>query len=216
MTDTAWDEITEAVAGSPYPVTILPPDPERAEECLTAMGITTRSWLGALVTNTGGLLVDHGWLRVLGSGTGELVDVLVDADPAAGGLVVAFDVLGGQFAWIPRVPGAQATIHYFGPDLLSWQDLEQGYAEWLYAVLSGSLTQFYDTLRWPGWEAEVAQLSLAEGIHAWPPPSTVEGEDLATVSRMPIPMTELVSFHHEFARQLGEHTGEFVVKPTPD
>ena len=216
MAETAWDEITEAIASSPYPVTILPPDPARAERCLATLGITTRSWLGALVTHSGGLIVDHGWLRVLGSGSAELVDVLADADPAVRGLIVAFDVLGGQFAWVPPEPGTRPTIHYFGPDDLGWQDLEQGYADWLYAVLSGSLTRFYDTLRWPAWEAEVARLSLAEGIHAWPPPSTVEGKDLGTVSRTPVPMTELVWFLHDMSRQLGEYSGPFRVQIDPE
>lgn len=70
-------------------------------------------------------------------------------------------------------------------------------------MLAGSLTQFYDTLRWPGWETEAAALKLNEGIHTWPPPSTVEGKDLSTASRKAVPMAQLVSFHHEMARQLG-------------
>ncbi|WP_199485388.1 DUF2625 family protein [Actinomadura craniellae] len=126
-----------------------------------------------------------------------------EADPASRWLVVGHDVLGGQFAWVPAEPGAPPTIHYFGPDDLGWQNLEQGYADWLYAVLAGSLTRFYETLRWPGWETEVAALGLDEGIHTWPPPSTVEGEDLSKVSRKAVLMAGLVSFHHEMARQLG-------------
>jgi hypothetical protein len=86
---------------------------------------------------------------------------------------------------------------------LAWQDLEQGYAGWLYAVLAGSITRFYDTLRWPGWEAEVQAVGLDQGIHTFPPPSTVEGKDLAAVSRRAVPMTELVAFHLDTARQLG-------------
>ncbi|WP_323373404.1 DUF2625 family protein [Plantactinospora alkalitolerans] len=50
-------------------------------------------------------------------------------------------------------------MHYFAPDELDWQDLEQGYADWLHAMLAGSMTRFYDTLRWPGWKAKVAALS---------------------------------------------------------
>lgn len=100
---------------------------------------------------------------------------------------------------------ARGTAHspLLRPDDLGWLDLEQGYADWLYAVLAGSLTQFYDTLRWPGWKTEVEALRLDEGIHAWPPPSTEEGKDLSEVSRKAVPMAELVSFHHEMARQLG-------------
>ncbi|GAA3964599.1 DUF2625 domain-containing protein [Actinomadura viridis] len=203
MNGSAWDEVLPAVQAAPYPVELVAPDPDRAEGCLTALGITRRSWLGAVVAHTGGICVDHGWLRVLGSGGSGLPDIAAQADPASRWLVVGHDVLGGQFAWVPAEPGVPPTVHYFGPDDLGWLDLEQGYADWLYAVLAGSLTQFYDTLRWPGWETEVASLGLDEGIHTWPPPSTVEGKDLFKASRKAVPMAELVSFHHEMARQLG-------------
>jgi hypothetical protein len=184
-------------------VTVLPPDSRRAAECLSKLGITTNSWLGTVVGNSGGLVVDHGWLRVLGSGADAMPDILTDADPAAGRLIVAHDVLGGQFSWSPNNNG-QPTIHYFAPDDLDWQDLELGYGDWLFAVLTGSLDGFYDALRWPGWQQEVASVPTDHGIHTWPPPWSAEGRDLSTVSRKVVPMAELVYFHHEVARQLSD------------
>lgn len=201
--ESAWAEVSAAVAAAPYPVQVLPADPARAEGCLAALGITNRSWLGAVVANTGGLLVDHGWLRVLGGGHDGLPDVVTEADPTANLVVVGYDVMGGQFAWLPAQPSGKPTIHYFGPDDLAWQDMEQGYADWLYAVLAGSLTRFYDTLRWPGWEAEVGALAIDQGISAWPPPWAEEGSDLSTVSRKAVPLAELVSFYQDAARQMG-------------
>ena len=127
-------------------------------------------------------------------------------DPAMGGLVVALDVLGGQFAWVPAKPGKRPTIHYFGPDLLEWQDLEQGYADWLYNVLKGSLASFYETLRWPEWEAEAQGLGLDQGIYAYPPPWSVQGKDLSTSTRKPVPMGELVAFHHDTAKWINTGT----------
>jgi hypothetical protein len=206
MTKSAWEDLAETIAAAPYPSQALPIDPSRAQGCLATLGITTRSWLGAVVANAGGLLVDHGWLRVLGSGAQGLPDVLSYADPAMGGLVVALDVLGGQFAWVPAKPGKRPTIHYFGPDLLEWQDLEQGYADWLYHVLNGSLTSFYETLRWPEWEAEVAGLGLDQGIYAYPPPWSVQGKDLSNSTRKPVPMGELVAFHHDTAKWINSGT----------
>ncbi|MEU4218945.1 DUF2625 family protein [Actinoplanes sp. NPDC026623] len=204
MIESAWHEVSAAVAAAPYPVEVLPADADTAERCLTTLAMTTRSWLGAIVAHSGGLLVDHGWLRVLGSGSGHLPDIVAEANPTAGVLIVGYDVLGGQFAWFQPSPGSRPTVHYFGPDELGWQDLEQGYADWLHAVLAGSLPQFYETLRWPGWQDEVSALALDQGIHSWPPPWTVEGKDLSLASRKAIPMTQLVSFHHDMARQFGQ------------
>src|SRR5918997_5438561 len=199
----AWTEVYEAVAAAPSPVEVLPADPVRAEACLAALEISTRSWLGAVVANTGGLLVDHGWLRVLGSGHDRLPDVASESDPAGPRVVVGYDVMGGQYVWVPAQPGGKPTVPYFGPADLEWLDLDQGYADWLYAVLAGSLTQFYDTLRWPGWEAEVDALAADQGISAWPPPWSEEGKDLSTASRKAVPLPQLVAYYQDTARQLG-------------
>lgn len=163
MDHSAWDEVEAAIAAAPYPVRALPPDPDRARAGLALLGISTATWLGAVVVNTGGLLVDHGWLRVLGSGGEGLPDVTAEADPEMGGLIVAYDVLGGQFAWVPARPGTRPTVHHFGPPNLTWVDLRQGYADWLNAVLAGALTRFYDAVRWPGWEREVGALPADRG-----------------------------------------------------
>ncbi|GHJ54766.1 hypothetical protein Nm8I071_40730 [Nonomuraea sp. TT08I-71] len=203
MEQSAWSEISALVVAAPYPVEVLPADPQRAGACLAALEITTRSWLGAVVANSGGLVVDHGWLRVLGGGHDGLPDVAAEMVPEAGRLVVAFDVMGGQFAWLQAEPGARPTVHYFGPEDLAWQDLELGYGDWLEAMLAGAMTKFYEGLRWPGWEAEVASVALDQGISALPPPWTREGKDLSAVSRKPIRLAELVSVHLDAARQLG-------------
>ncbi|MEU8389256.1 DUF2625 family protein [Micromonospora sp. NPDC048842] len=94
-------------------------------------------------------------------------------------------------------------MHYFGPEDLAWQDLELGYGDWLEAMLAGAVTQFYQGLRWPGWETEVASVALDQGISALLPPWTMEGKSLSAVSRKPIRLAELVSAHQDAARQLG-------------
>jgi hypothetical protein len=66
--DPAWPEIAALAAQRPAHIRVLPCDPAAARTCLEALQITTRSSLGALAHETGGILVDHGWLRMLGSG----------------------------------------------------------------------------------------------------------------------------------------------------
>jgi uncharacterized protein DUF2625 len=203
MEQSAWAEIVPVLAAAPAPVEVLPADPQRAAACLAALGMTTRSWLGAVVSNAGGLVADHGWLRVLGCGYDGLPDVVAATDIETGRLVVAYDVMGGQFAWFKAGPDATPTVHYFGPDELSWQDLGLGYGDWLEAMLTASPAEFYDTMRWPGWETEIAALALDQGISTMPPLWTKEGKDVSRTSRRAIPLAELVSVHHDVARQLG-------------
>ena len=49
---------------------ILSVEPERRDQCLVGMQVTLRSVLGALAYETGGLLIDHGWLRSSAAVTG--------------------------------------------------------------------------------------------------------------------------------------------------
>lgn len=54
---------------------VLPCDLSRRDLALEALQVSTGSFLGALVGECGALLVDHGWLRVLGAGAAGLPGV---------------------------------------------------------------------------------------------------------------------------------------------
>jgi hypothetical protein len=58
-------------------------------------------------------------------------------------------------------------------------------------------------LRWSGWETEVADVGLDQGISTVPPLWTTEGKDLSVVSRKPIRLIELIAVHQDMARQVG-------------
>ena len=191
--DPAWPEIEAAVAAASYSIEVLDADPGRADDELVKLQVTTRSWLGAVVHRTGGLVLDHGWLRVLGSGNAErhLASLSAVNDGLTGGIIVAQDVLGGQFAWVPT--GGKPTIRYFAPDTLRWDDCEMGYGHWLAAMIGGGLTGFYETLRWHGWAEDIAGYRLDQAVSLWPPPWTKEGKDLNAVARRPVPMSEVMS-----------------------
>ncbi len=207
----AWPLLAELVDRSPVGARALPRDEERCSVSVLCLQVSTRSALGGITYNCGGIVVDHGWLRILGGGH-EALHSLSQAnglpDPAtasarAGYLVVAEDVLGGRFA----IDGGElgigpGTICYFGPDTLAWADLGVGHSQLLEQMLAGGTTSFYDDLRWPGSESEVEAVALDKGLSLWPPPFSAEGQDLGTVSRAAVPQTELVSFYDEMARQL--------------
>jgi hypothetical protein len=194
LDDPAWPEIEAAVAAAPYPAVVLAADPQRADEELLRVQVTTRSWLGAVVHRSGGLVIDHGWLRVLGSGSNEhhLASLGEINEAIAGGLLVAQDVLGGQFAWMSDA-GGKPTIWYLAPDTLSWEDCEMGYGAWLAAMLGGGTTAFYRNVRWPEWVREVEACRLDQAIDVLPPLWTREGKDISAASRRPVPMSEAMS-----------------------
>lgn len=210
--DPAWPEVVAAVAAATVPVRVLPVADERGRDTLHRLQVTARSVLGALALHSGGIVVDHGWLRLLGGGgegLGSLADLNGLSEPEAGRaapghLVVALDAVGGVFAVDGGDLGVQpGDVCYRGPDTLRWQGLGGGHASFVLAALDGAFGDaFYGSLRWPGWADDVAALALDQGVATWPPPWTVEGADLAHVSRRPVPHAELRGLLADAARQL--------------
>lgn len=211
-TDPAWPIVLGWLAAADISTTVLPRNESASETCLYRLQVTTRSVLGALAWESGGLLVDHGWLRLLGGGP-----VLPDLASASGlgdpteqsapppFLTVGYDVVGGRFAvnggGLPANPG---EVCYFGPDTLDWLPLGMGhgaFVEWTLTV--GGLGDFYADLRWPGWQQETQQVGPEQGLSVWPPLFTEQARaDLAATSRRPVPITELLGFHDYLAEQL--------------
>ncbi|HEY2513750.1 MAG TPA: DUF2625 family protein [Polyangiaceae bacterium] len=70
--DPAWPLVLEWQRDARNRLEVLPVDRRRAEATLVALGVTTRSPMGAVVWESGGILVDGGWVRVLGSGCARL------------------------------------------------------------------------------------------------------------------------------------------------
>ncbi|MBL0887169.1 DUF2625 family protein [Myceligenerans indicum] len=217
----AWPELQRLMGGASVTVEILAPDGAISRRTLEQLQVTTGSFLGAVVVHTGGLLIDHGWLRVYGSpfreGPGRLPglaavnDFPPESDAAwfpVSGLVVAHDVLGGVYVLnghdpeaVGR-PGNPGEMIYLAPDTLQWERLEAGYAAWLAWVLEGGLSEFTDGLRWDGWEAESRGLDGDRGLAFFPPLWSKEAhEDLGATSRVVVPLAELVGVARSTAAQ---------------
>lgn len=176
-------------------------------QVLEALQVTARSPLGALALNTGALLADNGWFRILGGGAEGIPDLAtVNSLPSVQSpphLTIAWDVLGGQFAVDGGGLGlAPGVVCYFGPDTLAWQSLGMGHGQFVFAAIAGELADVFADLRWQGWEEEVRGLLPADGISVYPPPFTEEGKDIASTHRRPVPLAELVDFYIDMAAHL--------------
>lgn len=95
--DPSWPLVQSWIASAKNKVQVLPKTAGRADSALLAAQVTTRSPMGAVVYETGGILVDNGWLRILGSGSPALNRDLMgwNMDKQKGILLVADDALGG-------------------------------------------------------------------------------------------------------------------------
>lgn len=193
-------------------VEVLDTTPSRGKEVLLALQVTTRSPLGALAFQTGGVLVDHRFVRVFGGGCSAFEGDLARwnglggrplTDRFDGAMLVAHDALGGFFAIDGGALGAgKGHAYYLAPDTLSWEKVTESYSALLAFLLQGDLAGFYGDLRWAGWEADVKALPADQGFHHHPPLFT-ELEPGATRSRKAVPMTELLALTLDVMEQLG-------------
>lgn len=208
--DPAWPEIA-ALVGRHDSARALPIDRSSGETSLHALQVTAASPLGALALNCGGILIDHGWFRLLGGGApglpslsaanGWLDATAAEVQPAF--LTVALDVLGGRFA----IDGGGLGINpgkvcYWAVDTLAWEDTGLGHGAFVHAFINGAAAEFYGNFLWPGWAEEVGALGLDQGLSLWPPPFSTEGQDLAAVSRRAVPLAELHTFYADASAQL--------------
>ncbi len=210
--DPAWPEVQSWLAQATNPAAVLPTDRARGEDVLYRIQMTSRSTLGAVALETGGLLVDHGWLRILGAGGPRMNGNLASWNGLAerseiggvgGAMIVAHDAVGGFFALNGGGFGPQTgDVFYFAPDTLEWEELGRGYSDFLYWVLTGDLGGFYEALRWPTWREDASTIGADFGFSLVPPPFTKEGKLVANASRRPVPMVELWGIYQDYAHQL--------------
>jgi hypothetical protein len=66
--DPAWPMVKGWLSEAKNLVEVLPATAPQNAEALVATQVTTRSSMGSIIYETGGILVDHGWIRILGSG----------------------------------------------------------------------------------------------------------------------------------------------------
>lgn len=115
--------------------------------------------MGAIIYETGGILINDGWLRILGSGSAKLNRGLMEWNKGKSilkpgeqppYLLIADDALGGFFA----INAGQLSetdlgkVFYLSPDNLKWEPLGLSYSEFIVFCFSGDLKDFYKDLQW--------------------------------------------------------------------
>ena len=210
-----WDLVQEWMQEATNPYEVLPRDAKRAETELLNAQVTTRSPMGAIIYETGGILIDGGWIRLLGSGCERLDRGMFQwnkgktfenyGEPPAF-LLVADDILGGLFAINGGAFGQNdlGQMYYLAPDTLSWEPMNCGYSEFVSWTLGGDIHMFYEPFYWSGWQEEVSKLNGNQVFSFFPFLWTKEGQQIEAVSRKVVPMEESYHLTMDMQRQLLE------------
>lgn len=205
----AWPQVKKWIDEATNKVEVLAKDKERADKTLYETQVTTRSPMGAIIYETGGILIDYGWIRILGSGNPRLNRSLTEWNQGKSFtksvevpsyLLIADDVLGGFYAINAGGISKEGIgkVFYFAPDNLNWEPMDMSYTDFILFCFSGNVKQYYETYRWKDWKKDVENLDGNSGISVYPFLWTKEGQaDINKNSRSPVPMQELWELYFE-------------------
>lgn len=211
--DPSWTILKEWIDSAKNKVEVLPIDTNNANDALYKTQVTTRSPMGAIVYMTGGLLIDNGWIRILGSGNDKLKRTLPNWNKgktfkefgqAPAFLLIADDAMGGFFLLNGGGLGKDlGKVYYFSPDNLEFEPLDLTYSAFLNFCFNNNLDEFYKGYRWTNWRKEVTKLSGDSVFTFYPFLWTKEGKDINKVTRSIVPIDEQYGLNLDFRKQLG-------------
>lgn len=196
-----WPLVQQWVNEATNSVEVLPPPTDDVRgKALLDIQVTTRSPMGAVIYETGGIFVDHGWLRFLGSGHSRLPRSVPDwnlgrsfsefgQQPAF--VLIADDVIGGFFA----IDGGGLNVErgkvcYFAPDTMNWENTDKGYSDFLIWAFRGDLEKYYSSVRWTGWKEDMKNVRGDQGFSIVPfllseePPLDKRSRKLASIAEL--------------------------------
>lgn len=211
--DPGWPFVQQMIDSATNLLEILQADSSKANDALLKIQVTTRSPMGAIIYKTGGILVDHGWIRIIGSGSKAINRSLPDWNkgksiqefgqtPAY--LLIADDAVGGFFAINGGAFGKDiGKTYYLSPDRLVWEPLDLTYTDFLYFCFNNDLNEFYKSLRWNNWKKDVSNLEGNQVFNFSPVLWSKEGKDINKNRRKRISVEEQFKFNMENRKRLG-------------
>lgn len=228
VADPAWLEVAAWFDSAAVSVHQLGADSERSKLALERLQVTLRSALGAQVFHTGGVFLDHKWLRLLGSGSQLLPFDIVSLTERLGfwpsakepptAVVFAVDVLGGVFAINGGAFGQEGAGHvfYFSPDGLTWENLHQSHSAFVQLMLSERISVFYESLRWKGWEEESEAVEGNQSLCVVPPLWASESRPIEKTRRAIVPLSETLDLHFNvYAPAIASGATQITLKARP-
>lgn len=217
-TDPAWPIVRKWIDSAKNKVEALDLDTAKAKEVLFNMQVSTYSTLGAVIYNTGGIMVDNGWIRILGSGSTRLNRSVSEWNKGKSikeygdqpdYLLVADDAIGGFFAINYGAFGADLkNIYYLAPNSLNWEPLGFGYGEFVLFCFDSDLSAFYKGLRWSTWNQFIGNLDGSKSYSFRPYLWTEEGKDIEKCTRKLVLTEELFKFNTDKQKELVQKSKE--------
>jgi len=212
LDEPGWELVTKWLEQAVNTYEILPKEEKRAAEELVNTQVTTRSPMGAIIYETGGILIENGWLRILGSGSKKLDrginewnkgKTFVNNGDQPTHFLIADDLIGGYFAVNAGGIGREiGKVFYLSQDTLEWECLGTNYSEFIYWALNGDLNVFYKPFRWENWKNDIKKASGNHVFSFYPFLWSKEGKDIEKVNKKLVPVEENYQLTLAFQKQI--------------
>jgi hypothetical protein len=184
-----WDVIMQWSSNARNKIRILPKEDLRADSVLYKTQLFASSPLGAVVYGCGGILIEDGWIRILGSGCKQFDRSIFDWNKGKSCvkfkdqscyLLVGDDIIGGMYGM--KTSGTDeietGKIFYFGPNSLRWEATGLSYTGFINFCFSGNLESFYEDFRWHSWKDDIQKMSGDQVVSFYPLLWTKEGKEI--------------------------------------
>lgn len=198
-----WDEILHIFDSSTSKIELVAGKETLGNQIVNELKLNKATTLATIICNVSGITVDN-TIRILGQGNQNL-NSICKINAIKGGvptkirdmLIVGTDVFGGIYAMnITEVNGTVGNIFYFAPDTLEWEAMDMKYSQFLYWTVHGNTDEFYNSMRWNGWEKIAQATGFNEGILIYPFLWSKE-INIETASKNIVPFEELIGINIE-------------------
>lgn len=210
--DSSWPLVQEWIKNGTIKVEVLSRDLSKAESNLMKAQVSTRSPMGAVIYETGGLIIENGLLRILGSGNKSLNRGVMDwnlnksfkENEKPKFLLIADDIFGGFFA----INGGELSseslgkVFYLSPDTLLWENLDLTYSDFLAFCFSKQINEFYADFKWKTFDKDILNFDNDKSFSFYPYLFTKEGKEIEKVSKKVVPIQELWELYNNLSKQL--------------
>jgi hypothetical protein len=210
--DSGWPLVQDWIKSAEVKVEILSRDLSSAESNLLKAQITTRSSMGSVVYETGGIIVENGLLRILGSGSKNLNRGIMDwnlnksfkENEKPKFLLIADDIFGGFFGINGGALSNESIgkIFYLSPDSLKWENLDLSYSDFLNFCFSKKINKFYDAFKWKTFGEDTLKFDNDKAFSFYPYLFTEEGKDIEKVSKKMCSIQEIWELYNNLQKQL--------------
>lgn len=199
-----WNEILQVFNNSKTKIELVDGEENIGEAIINELNLNQDTTLATIICNVAGITINN-TIRIMGQGNQNLnsickINAVKNGVPTkiTNMLIVGNDIFGGIYAMnISKINGEVGNIFYFAPDTLDWESMDIKYSQFLYWTICGNTDDYYNSMKWNGWDKMAQSIGFNDGILIYPFLWSKE-INIETASKNIVPFEELIGINMEY------------------